>query len=528
VIPLTVFRQPSNVRVHTESGRHTIRARDGKNIWKHEGICVATRLKDDGLHVELSSPDAAVRYVELRWQQRIPEEMKYLGDHWERGYGDLSWTGMTPDKPMPWYFFVYNGTQIFGCGVKTGPQAFCWWHVDPHGITLWMDVRSGGSGVKLGNRKIEMATVVERLSRETETPYEAACHFTAMLCDKPLLPEQPVYGANNCYYDFAYDLSSAEHVLQDTKLLADLASNNDNRPFSVVDDGWENVSNLESSRWRSGNERFPDMAGLAGRIKKIGARPGIWYRPLLANQDVPSSWALANRQGLAGRGQCIMDPTIPDVLERIKEDVRKMVGWGYELIKYDDTTHDTLGFWGEIMGSRITEDGWQFSDRTRTNAEILMSIYAAIREGAGSALLMGCNTVGHLCAGHVHIQRVGDNTSGKEWLRTRKMGVNSLAFRGMQHGYLFATDADCVGLTHRIPWRLNEQWMELLAASGTSMFVSAQPDYVKEKQRAALGRAFHRASRPQPLAKPLDWMQNSCPTRWKSGEEFFEFNWWNA
>ena len=187
-----------------------------------------------------------------------------------------------------------------------------------------------------------------------------------------------------------------------------------------------------------------------------------------------------------------------------------------------------LGAWGGMMGSRITEDGWHFSDQSRTNAEILTTLYASIREAAGEALLVGCNTVGHLCAGHVHVQRIGDNTSGREWQTTRKMGINSLAFRALQHGYLFATDADCVGLTSQIPWRLNEQWMELLAASGTSMFVSTQSNYVKEKQKVALKRAYDRASRPQPLVQPVDWMQNACPTRWKSGEEFFEFNWWTG
>jgi hypothetical protein len=51
---------------------------------------------------------------------------------------------------------------------------------------------------------------------------------------------------------------------------------------------------------------------------------------------------------------------------------------------------------------------------------------------------------------------------------------------------------------------------------------------VKEKQKAALKRAYDRASRGQTLVEPVDWMQNACPTRWKSGEEFYEFNWWNG
>ena len=526
VNPPIVCRQPSNVRVYSDLVRHTIRSRNSRNVWQAEDIGVATQVTKDRLQVSLTSPIEAIMYVELRWQQKIPEGLRYLGDHWERGYGDLSWMSMNPDKPMPWYFFTYDGQQMYAAGVKTGAGAFCSWHVDPHGISLWMDVRSGGVGVKLGERTLDLAVVVERKSLPNETPYESASRFTATLCDKPLLPEQPIYGANNFYY--AYGQSSHDQVLDDSRLVSDLAPNPDNRPFSIIDMGWENNKG-GAAVWRSGNDRFPDMAGLASKIKKMGARPGLWFRPLLAHRGIPDSWVLESRQGMTtSRDECIMDPTVPEVLERIKQDVKLMTGWGYELIKYDCTTHDLLGFWGTMMGRKITDDGWRFSDQSRTTAEILTSLYSSIREAASSALLMGCNTVGHLCAGYVHSQRIGDNTSGREWQTTRKMGINSLAFRALQHGCLFATDADCVGLTNQIPWRLNEQWLELLASSGTSMFVSTQANYVKEKQKLALKRAYDRASRAQSLVEPVDWMQNACPTRWKSGEEFFEFNWWNG
>ncbi len=174
-------------------------------------------------------------------------------------------------------FFAYDGARLYAAGVKTGASGFCSWHVDPHGISLWMDVRSGGMGVKLGERTLNLAAIVERNSMPVETPYESASRFTAMLCDKPLLPKQPIYGANNFYY--AYGESSHDQVLDDSRLVSDLSPNPDNRPFSIIDMGWENEKGDGSSFWRSGNERFPDMAGLAGKIKKIGARPGIWYRP---------------------------------------------------------------------------------------------------------------------------------------------------------------------------------------------------------------------------------------------------------
>ena len=95
----------------------------------------------------------------------------------------------------------------------------------------------------------------------------------------------------------------------------------------------------------------------------------------------------------------------------------------------------------------MTSDGWAFADRSRTTAEIIMDHYRSIRAGAGDAVLIGCNTIGHLSAGIFEVSRTGDDTSGKEWDRVRKMGVNTLAFRMPQHGAFFAADADCVGQT---------------------------------------------------------------------------------
>ena len=79
--------------------------------------------------------------------------------------------------------------------------------------------------------------------------------------------------------------------------------------------------------------------------------------------------------------------------------------------------------------------------------------------------------------------RTGDDTSGRDWSRTKKMGINTLAFRSPQQGNFFDMDADCVGLTNAIPWSLNRQWLDLLARSGTPLFVSAAPDAVKQEQR---------------------------------------------
>jgi alpha-galactosidase len=140
-------------------------------------------------------------------------------------------------------------------------------------------------------------------------------------------------------------------------------------------------------------------------------------------------------------------------------------------------------------------------------------------------VVIGCNTIGHLAAGWVHLQRIGDDTSGREWERTRKMGVNTLAFRAPQHGAFFEADADCVGLTNLVPWELTKQWLHLLSRSGTPLFVSASPDALSPQVRAALKTAFTYAAKPAPLAEPLDWLETTTPARWNFAGEEVEYQW---
>jgi alpha-galactosidase len=186
------------------------------------------------------------------------------------------------------------------------------------------------------------------------------------------------------------------------------------------------------------------------------------------------------------------------------------------MIKHDYTTYDIFGRWGFQMGAALTRDGWTFaSGPTRTTAEVIDDLYAAIRQAAGDVLVIGCNTVSHLSAGRFEICRIGDDTSGTEWSRTRKMGVNSLAFRGAQHGAFYVADADCVGVTNNVPWSYTKQWLDLLARSGTMLFVSLAPDALGAEQRRDLKEALALAAAPQPLGEPIDWQQAIYPSHWR-------------
>lgn len=220
-----------------------------------------------------------------------------------------------------------------------------------------------------------------------------------------------------------------------------------------------------------------------------------------------------------------LDPTIEENIQRVKEYLITYKHWGYEMVKHDYTTFDVLGRWGFQMKDDITEPNWHFNDNTKTNAEIILNLYRAIREAAGETYIIGCNTVSHLSADLFELNRIGDDTSGQEWSRTRKMGVNALGFRMVQHKTFYQADGDCVGLTDKIPWEKNRQWMQLLAQSSAPLFISAQPEAVGEEQRQFIKKSFAQAAKPQLVAEPLDWLTNLQPSRWKLDGKEVRFDW---
>lgn len=517
-----ILRAPDFVSVQLEDERHVLN-HDLNAQWSGGGVDVETRIESGGMRIALET-SVPIRSVTLRWRGAFAAGTRFLGDAWERGYGDLEWRGVVAERVMPWYFLATNGQRNAGYGVATGANALCHWRADDGGVTLQLHVGCGDSGVQLGGRRLEVATV-QQLESE-RSAFETTRAFCRMLCPAPLLPAQPVYGGNDWYY--AYGDNSRDSIWRDAALIGELAPGGDNRPFMVIDDGWQGCRAPENGGpWDISSARFGDMGEVAGRMRELGTRAGLWFRPLMTVANVPENWRFGKRRGRLHNGGLTLDPSVPEVLELVAADMRRFREWGFELVKHDFSMMDVFGKWGFDMGDNPTGGtGWHFADRTRTSAEIIKAFFQTLRDVAGpDVLLIGCNTIGHLGAGIFEIQRTGDDTSGHEWERTRKMGVNTLAFRMPQHDAFFAVDADCVGLTEQVPWELNRQWLDVLARSGTPLFVSADPKALGAKQKAALREAFALAAKSQPVAEPLDWLDTTCPTRWKMGEETRNYHW---
>lgn len=477
---------------------------------------INVKLNQDNEHLAifLTAQTSKVKWIKLRWNNLSwDKNVRFLGDAWERGYGDMEWKGMNPNRFMPWYFCAKSEAKSICYGVKVRPSAMCFWQVDSLGMTLFLDVRCGGSGVNLKGRVIKLADVIACEMRDC-TSFEAMQEFCGQMCEDPILPKYPVYGSNNWYY--AYGKSSESEILADCDYILNLTKDIENKPYMVIDDCWQEhhrLNEYNGGPWTKGNEKFPDMKALADKLVQKGVRPGIWVR-LLLNEDenIKNEWRLSYNN-------CI-DPTNPEALNYIKEDIKRICNWGYTLIKHDFSTFDLFGKWGFQMSPLVTDDGWHFYDDSLTSAEVVKLLYKAILDASveasnGEALILGCNTIGHLGAGYMHINRTGDDTSGVIWERTRFMGVNTLAFRLPQHGKFYEIDADCVGIDGGISWSMNKQWADVLAKSGTPLFISVRPNILDEKEKQELHEILKVASKQEHHVIPVDWEETTCPEHWQ-------------
>jgi len=517
-------RPPDQLTAYAEGESSPIRLTRSGDRWQGDAIEVTPEIHGAQSTIFVTAPKTRLTRIRVRWQGEFSPGWRFLGDHWERSYGDLEWRGLAGERLMPWYFLAAGSGVTHGYGVKTGCASICCWQADAGGMSLWLDVSNGGAGVELGERRLEAATIVARKGQTGESPQDAAHAFCRLMCAKPSLTPQPVYGSNNWYYAYGQNTSAAAS-LKDAALMAELAPDQRNRPFVVLDMGWGAAPEGAGPVTQT-TPAYPDMAALARQMKDQGVRPGIWTRPTLTTEKRAAAWRLPAAGGRPKGDLIVMDPSIPEAQAYIGESIRTIREWGYELIKHDFSTFDLTGRWGFEMGPELTERGWHFHDRSKTTAEIILDVYRTIRQGAGTAVLIGCNTVGHLAAGFVEAQRIGDDTSGREWSRTRKMGVNTLAFRMAQHNTFFAADPDCVPLTSEIPWNLTRQWLDLVARSGMALFVSVDPATVKDEYKGTLKAALAAAARSHEPGVPLDWMDTTTPERWRLDGKAVHYDWY--
>jgi alpha-galactosidase len=460
----------------------------------------------------------------------VGEIDKILGDQWERSADPvgLDWMGKIPHRRMPWYFHLFDGTALHSFGVKTGGAVFAWFECDTSGITLWLDARSGGQAVEL-LEPLLACEVVCREGRDTEIPFRAAEDFCRMMCEKPNLPKEPIFGVNNWYW--AYGRISHESVATETDQLMQMTEGTKHRPYIILDDGWQLNRTYGKNAYIGGpwlpNDRFGDMRRTADMIRSKGAKAGIWFRPLLTLDDACAEAKLSDFSA----GGVILDPTHPYTLEQVEADARTIRSWGYDLIKHDFTTMDILGmspFTAELHTVSITKGERSFFDSTVTTATAIKRLYEAIQRGAGDGEVIGCNAVGHLLAGIHSVYRTGGDTSGRSFEWTRRNGVNTMMRLPLNDAF-YRADPDCAAFTERVDTGLNLDFLEMCALTGVTTLASVTPGILRREEMERINSIYRLADRDEMRYGILDFETNSNPEVF--GDEIGdvrEFDWERA
>ena len=521
----SIIGTPSFVEIQTADGWKIAEKSGGK--FSTEACEVEFRAENGLLNVVATETRQPTLRIRVRWNDDFSWIQRVLGDEPGVELGDLAWMPLVPERMWTWYVQCFDGERTHGFGVKTGCNSFCFWQLDEEGIALILDIRNGGSGVML-REPLLCAQIIEREGKPGETAYRACQDFCRMMCDKPNLPDRPIFGLNNWYY--AYGNITKESVLVDCELTAELCPGTHYRPYMLIDDGWQRKA-TDEPHYNGGpftpNDKFCDMQEMAYQMSRRGVEPGVWIRPLLTKESVPNHWLHPRRLG--NRGGMFLDPSKDEVLQFVADLVSRTANQGFKMIKYDFTAPDmlTANIYDEIyLTHKITDPGWKFDDTGVTNAQIIKKLYQTVQTAAGDTQIMGCNTYNHLAAGIHQIQRSGLDTSGGSWNTTRKMGVNSLAFRLPQNKNFFITDPDCAAITSQVPTEMNLRFFELCALSGTSLFISITPGMLDSTQKNRLAASFAIADKGCSM-EPLDWFKSSCPRDYLVGDTVHHFKWYD-
>ncbi len=478
------------------------------------------KITPDG-NILITASKKAPEFVMLSFERPFSDKALIYGDTWERGYGDLCLKTAEKCTFMPWYFIAHEDEKNFCFGVKTGCNSMCYWTFDEKYVHLTLDIRCGCEAVVLSGSTIHAAQLAH-LTIEGAF-FDASVAFCKNMCDMPRMPESPIYGGNDWYCN--YGNNSHENILRNAEFISDCAGDSAHRPLMVIDDGWQSswTHSFNGGPWRKCNDKFGDMKKTADCIKNVGAIPGIWMRPLLTSERISE----IPYRVFGDESMTFIDPSHLASIEYIKNEIKAVKDFGFKMIKFDFLCHDIFGHYGFDMGTELFGKNIPFYNKEKTTAQIIKEFYLSLREAAGEdCLIIGCNAVSHIAAGIVDIQRTGDDTSGKEWERTLKMGVNTLAWRMHQHKTFYAHDADCVGITQNIPWEKNDMWLSILAESGTPLFVSVAEDCRTWKVKEAVSKAFDTSRTKffeESYFKPC--INELTPEKWQREEKTFEYKW---
>ncbi len=247
--------------------------------------------------------------------------------------------------------------------------------------------------------------------------------------------------------------------------------------YVLLDDGYQ----AAMGDWLIPSDKFPSgIRSVLDEIKAKGKKPAIWLAPFIAQRESKiyqqhPDWFVTHEDGKPlkaddvtyGGWRCtpwyILDTSNPEVQQHLTNVVKTMrEEWGVEMFKLD------ANYWGTLKGKR-QQSGITGVEAYRLGME-------AIAEGAGDALILGCNAPMWPSLGLVDAMRVSDDVERNQ--RRFEQIAKETFYRSWQHRKLWQIDPDCatfVSLANQAAERKDYQFHRdaLLACGG--LLLSGDP-----------------------------------------------------
>jgi hypothetical protein len=279
-------------------------------------------------------------------------------------------------------------------------------------------------------------------------PFTALESYAEMIGDVHRVRIGPVInGWCNWFYDHA-NTTEAE-ILRNAEFAARHL-----KPFGLewiqIDDGYQRAF----SDWE-GNERFPHgMKWLAGKIRELGLRPGIWIAPYVISEGTDihrnhPDWLIRNLDGslrhCGDRGKTKLyglDISVPAAAEWFRRLFQTVANeWGYDFIKLDFVE------WTILAAERYRDPTWSRAAAYRRGAEIIRE---AIRPNRH---LLDCGPA-QVAVGLIDSTRIESDQPFLTWeqyVGAYNSNAAAIAKRYYFHKRTWINDADHLGVSLLTP-----------------------------------------------------------------------------
>ncbi|QUM77399.1 alpha-galactosidase [Moritella sp. 24] len=320
-----------------------------------------------------------------------------------------------------------------------------------------------------------------------------ACYVAKIQQNHPLRPGVKVDAPIGwCSWYAYYAQVTQQHVLDNVDVMCQTQSELE---WVLLDDGYQAFM----GDWLTPSDKFPQgIKALLRSIKEKGKKPAIWLAPFIAQPESSvfkehPDWFVRHANGellkaediTYGGWRCtpwyILDTSNIEVQRHLTAVVRTMKeDWGVALFKLD------ANYWGSLRGQRMQAG--------MTGIEAYRLGMQAIIDGAGDALILGCNAPMWPSLGLVDAMRVSDDVERRPE-RFQQIAKETF-YRSWQHRQLWQIDPDCItliSLTDQGTEQANYEFHRdvVLAAGGVTLSGDPLPalnDFAKQTWKALLER----------------------------------------